>query len=84
MAFLVRMDMPRLFLIFGATSVVAIAPAIATFGLRSGYEFFYLSVSSMAVSLWALARYEELEDAGAPIDLEAEHSQAGDSLEPRP
>jgi hypothetical protein len=57
-AFFVRMDLPRLFLIFAASSLVILAPTIATFGLHSGYAFFYLSVCSLAFSLWALSRYE--------------------------
>jgi hypothetical protein len=65
-AFFVRMDLPRLFLIFGAASLVILAPSIATFGLHSGYAFFYLSVCSLSFSLWALARYETQPHIGPP------------------
>jgi hypothetical protein len=34
------------------------AVAALIFGLHSGSAFFYLSVCSLAVSLWALSRYE--------------------------
>jgi hypothetical protein len=60
-AFFVRMDLPRLFLIFCAATVVMLAPFVVTFALHSDklrYAFFYLSVSTLSFSLWALSRYE--------------------------
>jgi hypothetical protein len=60
-AFFVRMDLPRLFLIFSAATLVMLAPFVATFALHSDklrYAFFYLSVSTLSFSLWALSRYE--------------------------
>jgi len=61
-AFFVRMDLPRLFLIFSAATFVMLAPFVATFALHSDnlrYAFFYLSVSTLSLSLWALTRYED-------------------------
>jgi hypothetical protein len=60
-AFCVRMDLPRLFLIFSAAAFVMLAPFVITFALHSDklrYVFFYLSVSTLSFSLWALSRYE--------------------------
>jgi hypothetical protein len=60
-AFFVRMDLPRLFLIFSAATLVMLAPFVVTFALHSDklrYAFFYLSVSTLSFSLWALSRYE--------------------------
>jgi hypothetical protein len=60
-AFFVRMDLPRLFLIFSAATFVMLAPFVVTFALHSEklrYAFFYLSVSTVSFSLWALSRYE--------------------------
>jgi hypothetical protein len=61
-AFFVRMDLPRLFLIFSAATFVMLAPFVVTFALHSDklrYAFFYLSVSALSFSLWALSRYEQ-------------------------
>jgi hypothetical protein len=61
-AFFVRMDLPRLFLIFSAATFVMLAPFVVTFALHSDklrYAFFYLSVSTLSFSLWALSRYEQ-------------------------
>jgi hypothetical protein len=58
----VRMDLPRLFLIFSAATFVMLAPFVVTFALHSDklrYAFFYLSVSTLSFSLWALSRYEQ-------------------------
>jgi hypothetical protein len=60
-AFFVRMDLPRLFLIFSAAAFVMLAPFVLTFALHSNkmrYAFFYLSASTLSFSLWALSRYE--------------------------
>jgi hypothetical protein len=60
-AFWIRIDLPRLFLIFGAATFVMLAPFAVTFAFRSDklrYAFFYLSVSTLSFSLWALSRYE--------------------------
>ena len=60
-AFFVRMDLPRLFLLFSAAAFVMLAPFVVTFALHSDklrYAFFYLSVSTLSFSLWALSRYE--------------------------
>lgn len=60
-AFFVRMNLPRLFLIFSAATFVMLAPFVVTFALHSDklrYAFFYLSVSTLSFSLWALSRYE--------------------------
>ena len=61
-AFFVRMNLPRLFLIFSAATFVMLAPFVVTFALHSDklrYVFFYLSVSTLSFSLWALSRYEK-------------------------
>ncbi|WP_353072973.1 hypothetical protein [Tunturiibacter gelidiferens] len=63
-AFWVRMDLPRLFLIFGAAIFVMLAPFVITFAIHSDklrYAFFYLSVSTLSFSLWALSRCEHSE-----------------------
>jgi hypothetical protein len=60
-AFFIRMDLPRLFLVFSVASFLMLAPFVATFALYSAtlrYAFFYLSVCSLSFSLWALSRYE--------------------------
>jgi hypothetical protein len=60
-AFWVPMDLPRLFLSFSAATCVMLAPFVVTFALHSDklrYAFFYLSVSTLSFSLWALSRYE--------------------------
>jgi hypothetical protein len=64
-AFFVRMDLPRLLLIFSAATFVMLAPFVVTFALHSDklrYSFFYLSVSTLSFSLWALSRYEHNHD----------------------
>jgi len=56
-----RMDLPRLFLIFSASSFVMLAPFVITFALHAEplrYAFFYLSICALSFSLWALSRYE--------------------------
>jgi len=62
--FFVRMDFPRLFLTFSVTSFVMLAPFVVTFALYSQKlrysSFSYLSVCSLAFSLWALSQYERL------------------------
>ena len=65
-AFRVRMDLPRLFLIFSISSFIMLVPFVATFALTSQilwYAFFYLSTSTLPFSLWALSRYEQLSPA---------------------
>ena len=60
-AFFIRMNLPRLFLIFSGASFIILAPFVFSFALTSNklrYAFFYLSVSTLSFSLWALSRYE--------------------------
>jgi len=60
-AFFIRMNLPRLFLIFSIASFVLLAPFVITFALHSEklrYNFAYLSVSVLAFSLWAFSHYE--------------------------
>jgi hypothetical protein len=60
-AFFIRMDLPRLFLIFSISSFVMLAPFAVTFALHAKqlrYAFFYLSICTLSYSLWALSRYE--------------------------
>jgi hypothetical protein len=62
-AFFIRMNLPRLFLIFSASCFVMLAPFVATFSLHSDklrYAFFYLSVSSLSFTLWAFWQYERM------------------------
>jgi len=59
--FFVRMNLPRLLLNFSITSFVMLAPFVVTFALHSEklrYNFSYLSVCALSLSLWALSRYE--------------------------
>jgi hypothetical protein len=60
-AFFVRINLPNLFLTFSIASFVMLAPFVVTFALHSNklrYAFFYLSVSTLSFSLWALSQYE--------------------------
>ena len=62
-AFWVRMDLPRLFLIFSAASFVMLAPFVATFALHSEKLWFvsaYLSVCTLSYCLWALSLDERM------------------------
>ena len=73
-AFFVRMDLPQLFLIFSVSSFVMLAPFVVTFALHAEqlrYAFFYLSISTLSFSLWALAQYECLSRPGpeSPIKI---------------
>jgi len=58
----IRMDMQRLFLIFGACSSVVLAPPVLAQGFQMHklpYECSYLSISALSFCLWALSRYED-------------------------
>jgi hypothetical protein len=73
-AFFIRMDLPRLFLIFSVSSFVMLAPFVVSFALYAEqlrYAFFYLSISTLSFSLWALSRYERLSwpDPEGPIKI---------------
>jgi hypothetical protein len=60
-SFFVRMDLPRLFLLFSISSFVILAPPVLTLGLHSGMlpsELSYLAVTVLSFSLWALSQYE--------------------------
>jgi hypothetical protein len=62
-SFFLPMNLPRLFLFFSVATFILLAPFVATFALYSymlRYAFFYLSVSTLSFSLWALSRYENL------------------------
>jgi hypothetical protein len=75
-AFWIPMDLPRLFLIFGAATFVMLSPFVVTFALHSDqlrYAFFYLSVSTLSLSLWALSRYEH-SGGNTPLIPPAERS----------
>jgi hypothetical protein len=61
-SFFVRMSLARLFLLFGLASFIMLAPFVFTFAINSEklrYAFFYLSVSTLSFSLWALRQYEQ-------------------------
>lgn len=65
-AFFVRMNLPNLFLTFSVATFVMLSPFVVTFVLHSDklrYVFFYLSVSTLSFSLWALSRYEHTSPA---------------------
>ena len=59
-AFFIRMNLARLFFLFSTATLVILLPFVLTFAhhTASGYAFFYLSVSTLSFSLWALSRYE--------------------------
>jgi hypothetical protein len=57
-AFFVRLDLPRVFLNFGAACLVLLTLPVVTLAVNGKYSWAYLSVCSLAFSLWALARYE--------------------------
>jgi hypothetical protein len=60
-AFFIRMDLPRLFLIFSIATFVMLAPFVISFALVSEklwFNFSYLAICSLAICLWALSRYE--------------------------
>jgi len=62
-SFFLPMNLTRLFLFFSAATFILLAPFVLTFALYSymlRYAFFYLSVSTLSFSLWALSRYENL------------------------
>jgi hypothetical protein len=66
-AFFIRMNLPRLFLIFSVCSFVMLSPFVVSFALHAEqlrYAFFYLSASTLSFSLWALSRYERLSWTG--------------------
>jgi hypothetical protein len=60
-AFFIRMDLPRLFLIFSVTSFVMLAPFAITLALHSEklrYNLSYLGICALSFALWALSQYE--------------------------
>jgi hypothetical protein len=64
-AFFIRMDSRRLFLLFGLSSFVMLAPPIITLAIhvrRLPFECSYLSISALSFSLWALASYERIHE----------------------
>ena len=61
-AFFIRIDVPRLFLLFSISLFVVLAPPIIALAFHQRalpYECSYLSVSVLSFSLWALSRYEQ-------------------------
>lgn len=60
-AFLVRVDLPRLFLVFAATSFLVLAPFAITFALHGAAQrLSYLSICSLSFVLWLLSKYEAM------------------------
>ena len=57
-AFFVRMDLPRLFLVFSVATFVMLGPPIASLALNGINELHYLAICVLPFSLWALARFE--------------------------
>jgi hypothetical protein len=81
--FFVRMDLQRLFLTLSIASFIMLAPFALTFAFHSKnlrYVLSYLSISTIAFSLWALSQYELLSSdrqnspAQADTRLSALHS----------
>jgi hypothetical protein len=70
-AFWVRMDVPRLYLIFGLASFVMLFPSVATFAPHADYAFIYLAVSCLSLGLWTFSSYERrnLPPVVQPISL---------------
>ena len=67
-AFFVRLNLPRIFLIFSATSFVMLAPFVVTFALHGLWQrLSYLSVCVLPFALWALSRYEYVSSDGNGI-----------------
>lgn len=65
-AFFLRVDLPRLFLIFSLAGFIMLAPFVFTFAHHSQmlrYAFFYLSAPCLSFTLWALSRYERISPA---------------------
>jgi hypothetical protein len=59
-AFFVRVDLPRLFLLLSATNFVILAPFIFTFAAHGLWQrLSYLAACFLPFVLWALARYED-------------------------
>jgi hypothetical protein len=60
-AFLIRMDLPRLFLVYSAVNFVMLAPFVVSSILHSDWrQIEYLGICAMSYSLWALFQYESL------------------------
>lgn len=60
-SFFVRMDLPRVFLLFGIAILAILVPPVVTSAVHFRgpvYEFSYLSLCALPISLWALTRYE--------------------------
>lgn len=60
-AFFRRMDIPRLFLVYGVASFIMLAPFAVTFAFSSVQHrnaFSYLAVCALSFSLWVLSQYE--------------------------
>jgi hypothetical protein len=71
-SFFLPMNLTRLFLFFSVATFILLAPFVATFALYSDklrYAFFYLSVSTLSFSLWALSRYENLAPLSHPSPI---------------
>jgi hypothetical protein len=60
-SFFVRMDLPRLYLLFSVSSFVMLVPPIVTLAVhmrKLPYECSYLSISILPFCLWALSQFE--------------------------
>ena len=68
-SFRFRMDLPRVFLAFGAASLVMLGPSVLSSVLHAGggYSLFYLSVCGLSLSLWLLFEYEKLYEPATKI-----------------
>jgi hypothetical protein len=61
-AFFVRMDTPRLFLIFGLANLSMLGPSVLSIAIHNHkpmYDLSYLAACMLPLSLWTFARYEE-------------------------
>jgi hypothetical protein len=61
-AFFVRMDTPRLFLIFGLANLSMLGPSVLSIVLHNHkpmYDLSYLAACMLPLSLWTFARFED-------------------------
>jgi hypothetical protein len=67
-AFVVRMDLPRLFLIFSAASFVMMGPPVVSLAFNGKNEFSYLAICVLPFVLWALSQFERGTDASILVE----------------
>jgi len=68
-AFLIRMNLPRLFGVFSFASLLIIAPPVLSLAVHEGrpvYDISYLAISILSFALWGMSRLEELPHGWRP------------------